>query len=68
MLWKQRRLKERQAAVAGEGFGCGCNCWSRGSMVVRGWSNGRGGTSMISVVGLQATKGDKRSLREDWAF
>ncbi|RWW51177.1 hypothetical protein BHE74_00042505 [Ensete ventricosum] len=23
---KQRRLKERAAAKAGEGFGCGCNC------------------------------------------
>ncbi|RZR75808.1 hypothetical protein BHM03_00000295 [Ensete ventricosum] len=32
----------RVAAAIGEDFGCGCNCWSKGSVVVRGWSNGRG--------------------------
>ncbi|RWW15904.1 hypothetical protein GW17_00020243 [Ensete ventricosum] len=28
----------RVAITVGEDFGCGCDCWSRRSVVVRGWS------------------------------
>ncbi|RRT43897.1 hypothetical protein B296_00039008 [Ensete ventricosum] len=61
---KQRRLKERAATMANKGFGCGYDCWSRGSMVVRGWSIGQGGTTTISGVGLQAVGGATTAMAE----
>ncbi|RWW77905.1 hypothetical protein BHE74_00013901 [Ensete ventricosum] len=32
----------RVTTAVGEDFGCGYDCWSRRSVVVRGWSSGRG--------------------------
>ncbi|RWW17549.1 hypothetical protein GW17_00018516 [Ensete ventricosum] len=37
--------------------GCGCDCWSRGSVARGEWYNIRGGTATTNGVGLQATEG-----------
>ncbi|RZR75180.1 hypothetical protein BHM03_00051289 [Ensete ventricosum] len=50
--------------MANKGFGCGNDCWSRGSMVVCGWSIGQGGTTTVGGVGLQAVGGATTAMAE----
>ncbi|RRT60891.1 hypothetical protein B296_00017811 [Ensete ventricosum] len=65
----------RVVATVGKDFGYDCDCWSRGSVAVRGWSSGRGlQAAREAAVGRRlrqwvatATVGDGRNGRRGGA-